>query len=105
MSKVRGAITVDILLLKYQKQAVTAVLNSQYNQSNTKNNTHMVLPNALRKSWMYQMLLFIVSRDISQSEIKFVIGNFTGVSIMNFISDWESEIVHQSVRQTNSSEN
>ena len=65
LSKVRGAITVDILLLKYQKQAVTAVLNSQYNQSNTKNNTHMVLPNALRKSWMYQMLLFIVSRVIS----------------------------------------
>ena len=52
--------------LKYQKQAaITAALNGQYNQSNIKNNTFMFLPTALRKSWIQQMLSFIVSRDIS----------------------------------------
>ena len=37
--------------------------------------------------------------------IKFLTGNFTGVPIMNFRPDCESEIVNQSGLQTNSSEN
>ena len=49
LSKARGGITVNILLLKYQKQAITIALNGQYNQSNVKNNTLMLLPTVLRK--------------------------------------------------------
>ena len=65
MSKARGGITDNILLLlKYQKQAITTALNGQYNQSNVKNNTLMLLPTALRKSWLYQLLAFVVSREI-----------------------------------------
>ena len=65
LPKARGVITENILLLKYQKQAITAALNVQYNQWNIKNNILMLLPTALRKLWIYQMLTFIVSRDIS----------------------------------------
>ena len=65
LSKARGVITENILLLKYQKQAITAALNVQYNQWNIRNNILMLLPTALRKLWIYQMLTFIVSRDIS----------------------------------------
>ena len=65
LSKARVVITENILLLKYQKQAITAALNVQYNQWNIKNNILMLLPTALRKLWIYQMLTFIVSRDIS----------------------------------------
>ena len=65
MSKARGGITDNILLLlKYQKQAITTALNGQYNQSNVKNNTLMLLPTVLRKSWLYQLLAFVVSREI-----------------------------------------
>ena len=65
MSKARGGITDNILLLlKYQKQAITTALNGQYNQSNVKNNTLMLLPTALRKSWLYQLLAVVVSREI-----------------------------------------
>ena len=39
------------------------------------------------------------------SLIKFLIGNFNGVPIMNFIQDWESEIVNQFGLQTKPSEN
>ena len=65
LSKARVVITENILLLKYQKQAITAALNVQYNQWNIKNNILMLLPTALRKLWIYQMLTFIVSRNIS----------------------------------------
>ena len=66
----------------------------------------MMLPTALSKSWIYQMLPFIVSQDISLIGNKVpLIGNFTGVAIVNFIPDWESETVNnQSGLQTNSSE-
>ena len=33
---------------------------------------------------------------LHQSRKKFLIRNFTGVLILNFITDWESEIVNQS---------
>ena len=42
---------------------------------------------------------------LHQSGIKFPIGNFTGVPIMNFVPDWEYKIVNQSGLQTTSSEN
>ena len=38
-------------------------------------------------------------------EINFLIGNFTGGPIINFIPDWESEIVNQSGLKTHLSEN
>ena len=62
LSKARGVIRENILLLKYQKQAITAALNGQHNQSNIKNDTVMLLPNALKKSWIYQMLPFILQK-------------------------------------------
>ena len=34
-------------------------------KSNIKNKTLMLLPTALRRPWLYQMLPFIVSHDIS----------------------------------------
>ena len=37
--------------------------------------------------------------------IKFLIENFTGLSIMNFIANYESEIVNQLGLQRNLSEN
>ena len=83
------------LLLKYQKQEITAVLNGQYNQSNIKNSTLMLLPTVLRKSWIYQMLPFIVSWSLSPIWNKVPDREFTGVPIMNFIPVWESKIVNQ----------
>ena len=65
LSKPRELVTENILLLKYQKQAITVALNRRYNQSDIKNNTLMLSSTALRKSWICQMLPFIVSRGIS----------------------------------------
>ena len=65
LSKARGVITETILLLKYQKQAITVSLNGQYNQANIKNNTLILIPTDLRKSWIYRMLSVIVGWDIS----------------------------------------
>ena len=48
---------------------------------------------------------FIINWDTSPNKKKFLIGNFTGVPIVNFIPDWESETVNQSDLQTNLSEN
>ena len=42
---------------------------------------------------------------LRRSGIKFLIGNFTGVPIVNFIPDWESETVNQSGLQTILSKN
>ena len=63
----------------------------------------MLLPTALRKSWIYQLLSLLSVATLRPSEIKFLIGIFTGVPIINFILDWESEIANQSGLQTNSS--
>ena len=54
LSKARGVITENILLLKYQKQAITSALNGK--------DAFMLLPTALRKSCIYQVLAFIVSQ-------------------------------------------
>lgn len=61
---------------------------------------------ARRKSWIYQVLSFVVSRDTShRTGIMLLVGNFTGVMVMNFIPDWESVIGNQSGQQINLSEN
>lgn len=54
----------------------------------------MLLPNFLRKSWIYQVLPFIVIRDTLPIGNIFLVENFTGVPIMNFIIDWEPETVN-----------
>ena len=53
----------------------------------------------------YQVLSFIVSRNTLPIRSKFPDRKFTGVPIMNFIPDWESEITNQSGLQTSPSEN
>ena len=62
LSKVRVVVTENILLFKYQKQASIAALNEK--------DVLILLPNALKKSWIYQVLPFIVSRDTSPIENK-----------------------------------
>ena len=59
LSKARGVLTENILLLKYKKQAITATLNGQYNESNIKNNSLMLLPTAMRKSTKCRILLSV----------------------------------------------
>ena len=43
---------------------------------------------------------FLLVGTLHWSEIKFLIGSFTGVPIMNFILDCESEIVNPFCLQT-----
>ena len=57
MLKSRGAVTENILILKYQKQAIAAALSGEY--------AYMLLPTCLTKSWKYQVLPFIVNRGTS----------------------------------------
>ena len=44
---------------------MTAALNGQHNQWSIKNNILILLPTTLRKSCIYQILPFIINRDIS----------------------------------------
>lgn len=71
MTKARGLISENIFLLKYEQEAIIAPLKRE--------DALMLLPTALRKSWICQVLRFIVSWDTS------LISNFTGATIMNFI--------------------
>ena len=80
--------TENLLILKYEKQAIAAALNRE--------DPFMLLRTALRESWIYQVLLFIVSRDTLPIGNSFLIENFTGALIMNFIPNKESSIVNQS---------
>ena len=57
MLKVRRVIAEIILLLKYKKWGITAALIGK--------DALMLLLTVLRKSWICQVLPFIVSRDIS----------------------------------------
>ena len=59
----RGVIAENIMLLKYEKQAITALLNGK--------NNLMLLTTALEKSWIYQVLLFVVSRNTFATRNKF----------------------------------
>ena len=81
--KVRGVIE-ENTLLKYQKLAMTIVLNEK--------GVFMLLPNPFKKSAIYQVLPFIISTGHLID--RFLIRNLTGVSIMCFIPGWESEIVN-----------
>ena len=68
MSKARGVITENVLLLKYQKQAITATLNRA--------DALMFLLTSLGKSRIYQVLLFIISRVTLSSGNKFLDREF-----------------------------
>ena len=81
--KVRGVIE-ENTLLKYQKLAMTIVLNEKA--------VLMLLPNPFKKSAIYQVLPFSISTGHLID--RFLIRNLTGVSIMCFIPGWESEIVN-----------
>ena len=83
----RGIITGNILLLKYQKQVIAVALKGE--------DACMLLPIALRKSWIYQVLPFIVTRDTSPIGNKVSDQKFFWSADMNFIPDWKSEIVYQ----------
>ena len=50
---------------------------------------------ASRKSWICQVLPLLSVGTLQVSEIKFLIRNFTEALVMNFIPDWESEIISQ----------
>ena len=60
--KARRVITESILLLKYQKQAITSALNVE--------DTFLLLPIAFRKSWIYQVRPLIFSGDTSPTKNK-----------------------------------
>ena len=97
MSKAREVITENVILLKYQEQAITAAVNGK--------DALMLLSAGLEKSWIHQVLPFIVSRNTLPIRSKFPDREFYWSADHDFFSDWESEIVNQSGLQTNSSEN
>ena len=103
LSKVRGVIAENII--KTSKKAIAAALNSQYNQSNIKRqySQQKLLP--WENSGCTKFCFLLSFRIFHWLWMMFLIRNFTGVLIMNFIPDWESEIVNQSGLQTNLSEN
>ena len=97
-SKAIGVITENIMLLKCQKQAITVALNGK--------DALMLLSAALEKSWIYQLLPFIVSRNTLPIRNKFPDREFYLSVDHEFYSRlgiWSC--VHQSGLQTNSSEN
>ena len=65
----------------------------------------MWLPTVLRNRKYTNWCLLLSVRRLRQPGNNFLIGNFTGVPIVNFIPDWESEILNQSGLQRDSSEN
>ena len=62
-----------------------------------------LLTTGLKKSWMYQVWHLLSVAALHRSRIKFIISDFNGVSIINFVPDWVSEIVNLPDLQTNSS--
>ena len=93
--KARRVITENILLLKYQKQAITSALNVE--------DTFLLLPIALRKSWIYQVSPLISSTPfISSSPTKNKVPNrefywsadhefYARLGIWKFKSMWSAE--------------
>ena len=96
--KARGVITENILLLKYKMQEITAALSGKMPLC-----CYLLIPSENRR--YAKRCLLLSFETLRWSGIKFLIGNFTGVPIMDFILNWESEIVNQSGLQANSSEN
>ena len=102
MLKARGFLYIILyskyMLLKYQKQTIAAELNggrcpyvSTYCLGSI-----VDIPSAE---------LYCKFGIIHRSWIKFINWNFFGVPIMNFVPNWESQIVNQPSNQKNSSEN
>ena len=82
MSKVK-----NISLLKYQKQAITAALNCQTNKSNIKNILSCCYLIPWENHGYSKCCLLLSVGTFHRSGIKFLIENFVGTSIMNFIPD------------------
>ena len=97
----RGVITVitfteEILNGKLQFLcSVAAALNGK--------DVDMLLPTSLTKLWIYQVPLLSVG-TLHRSGIKFLIGDFTGAPITNFVPVWEFQILNQSNIQRISSQ-
>ena len=79
--------------MKQQKQAIIATLNGE--------DVLMLLRSALRKSWIYQVLPFIVSQGSSLVGSKMLGREF----YWSFVQGWESKIVNQPGLQTDPPEN
>ena len=94
--KGRGVIAENILLLKFQKHEIRAILNEE-------DAVKLVITTSKNCVYTKCSPLLPVA-TFHWSEIKFLIGIFTGALIMNFIPDWESEIVSKSNLWTYSSE-
>ena len=100
MLKARGFLYIILYskYMKYQKQTIAAALNggrcpyvSTYCLGNI-----VDIPSAE---------LYCKFGIIHRSWIKFMYWNFFGVPIMNFVPNWESQIVNQPSNQKSSSEN
>ena len=86
LPKARRVITEILLLLKYQKQTITAVAMGKMWWC-----CYYLLPLEDREYTKSCPILSV--RTLHRLGIKFLIGDFAGMSIMNFIT--ESEIVNQ----------
>ena len=102
LSKVRGVIAENII--KTSKKAIAAALNGQYNQSNIKKQYSQQNLQPWENCGCTKFCFLLSFRIFHWLWIMFLIRNFTGVLIVNFIPDWESETVNQSGLQTNLSE-
>ena len=96
LPKGRGVITENILLLKYQKQTITAVLNGE--------DAFMLLPTTLTKVTKYYPSLSFGT--LRRSGIKFPIGILLEwIANNEFYSRLVNLILNQSDMQTNFSAN
>ena len=98
LSKVKGVIAENILLMKYQKQVISATLKGE-------RCPYIVTYCYLLKSWIYQVLPFIVSWDTSANRSIVSNWEFYFYAIFNFLPDRGSETVNQSELQISSPEN
>ena len=64
MLKVRGAITGNIILLKYQKEAIAAAVIGK--------DILMLLPTALRKSWILECRSLLLPKIVTQPGLETV---------------------------------
>ena len=83
MPKTRVVVIENILLFKYQKQATIAALNGE--------DVLMLLPTVLKKSWIYQVLPFIVTWDTSPIVNKVDHEFHTRLGIWNCRSVWSTD--------------
>ena len=100
MLKARGFLYIILYskYMKYQKQTIAAALNG----GRCPYVSTYCLGNIVDIS---SAELYCKFGIIHRSWIKFMYWNFFGVPIMNFVPNWESQIVNQPSNQKNSSEN